>query len=315
MYVFPLLLFFTGCPDTNSEPPVYSITYDGNGSDGGTVPVDSGGYGEGGAAVVLAPGTLSRFGYEFLGWNTQPDGSGDSYTAGDMITMPAENVTLYARWEYIHLSASVVLNGDSFGYGEEIEIALSVTSYSGKEISVSWDLSPGTALPEPDDPYDFIITLTPQVTTEYSLKAAITDEVDSIVVTAIFTVRQLPFVGTWLAAGEESPAYSYAMDIVGIWRTDSFDIYYLNPGGTEIQLHSAKGTMTLPLENEWFTATQQFYWNGTEWISGINTMYAKYSFTGDERSMAVLLDLSLPPDTAEYTWDFTKLDDSVDSWW
>ena len=35
---------------------------------------------------------------EFLGWNTMPDGSGDSYNPDDEIMLDAESVTLYAQW-------------------------------------------------------------------------------------------------------------------------------------------------------------------------------------------------------------------------
>ncbi|MCH5314548.1 MAG: CotH kinase family protein [Eubacterium sp.] len=35
---------------------------------------------------------------KFLGWNTQPDGSGNSYNPNDEITLDSESVTLYAQW-------------------------------------------------------------------------------------------------------------------------------------------------------------------------------------------------------------------------
>ena len=39
-----------------------------------------------------------REGYEFLGWNTEPDGSGESYDPEETFTI-TENTTLYAQWE------------------------------------------------------------------------------------------------------------------------------------------------------------------------------------------------------------------------
>lgn len=43
----------------------------------------------------------TRDGYLFNGWNTQPDGSGDAYDPGQVITLSYDNpaVTLYAQWE------------------------------------------------------------------------------------------------------------------------------------------------------------------------------------------------------------------------
>ena len=36
--------------------------------------------------------------YAFKGWNTQPDGSGPTYTQGQTFTMGSSNVILYAKW-------------------------------------------------------------------------------------------------------------------------------------------------------------------------------------------------------------------------
>lgn len=48
------------------------------------------------AKFTVAPGPL-REGWEFLGWNTQEDGSGDSYQEGDMLELEEDEV-LYARF-------------------------------------------------------------------------------------------------------------------------------------------------------------------------------------------------------------------------
>lgn len=43
----------------------------------------------------------TRDGYNFTGWNTAADGSGDTYHAGDHMSLPTDSVTatLYAQWE------------------------------------------------------------------------------------------------------------------------------------------------------------------------------------------------------------------------
>ena len=38
-------------------------------------------------------------GANFLGWNTQPDGSGTSYMPKDIVTVNGEDVVLYAQWD------------------------------------------------------------------------------------------------------------------------------------------------------------------------------------------------------------------------
>lgn len=83
-----------------TENPTYTVTYDGNGSTAGTVPVDTSNYEEGQAVVVFEnTGGLSLSGYTFTGWNTQADGGGTPYNQTDTFTMGTENITLYAMWE------------------------------------------------------------------------------------------------------------------------------------------------------------------------------------------------------------------------
>lgn len=50
---------------------------------------------------VLDAGSLVWDGFTFNVWNTESDGSGISYVAGDTFAMPAENVVLYAQWTAI----------------------------------------------------------------------------------------------------------------------------------------------------------------------------------------------------------------------
>ncbi|MDR1249971.1 MAG: InlB B-repeat-containing protein [Treponema sp.] len=74
----------------------YTVTYDANGGNG-TAPnsqvVDSG------ASILVAEqGSLTYTERTFTGWNTMPNGAGDSYTAGYSLPVN-ENITLYAQWE------------------------------------------------------------------------------------------------------------------------------------------------------------------------------------------------------------------------
>jgi hypothetical protein len=74
------------------------VVYSGNGSTGGTVPVDSNTYVSGDTVTVANnTGGLSIGGEVFLYWNTAADGSGTIQTGGSTFTFTA-NVTLYAQW-------------------------------------------------------------------------------------------------------------------------------------------------------------------------------------------------------------------------
>ena len=63
-----------------------------------------------GSEAVIAENTFVREGYEFVAWNTEPDGSGESYIAGDTLT-PYEDVTLYAVWNKVSVLLGFNANG------------------------------------------------------------------------------------------------------------------------------------------------------------------------------------------------------------
>lgn len=75
----------------------YTVTYSANGGSG-TVPTQTDQhYGDtfiaaSGAALTAPSGKV------FDGWNTAANGSGTAYATGSSVTMPAENLTLYAVW-------------------------------------------------------------------------------------------------------------------------------------------------------------------------------------------------------------------------
>jgi len=76
----------------------FTLTYDGNGATGGTVPPSSS-YSAGSPANVVGnTGSLTNTTSPvFNGWNTAANGSGTSYPVGSKITMTT-NTTLFAQW-------------------------------------------------------------------------------------------------------------------------------------------------------------------------------------------------------------------------
>ena len=89
----------------------YTVTYNGNGFTGGTVPVDpSSPYKAGSTVTVLGAGGLSRSGYLFTGWNTAANGSGTSYSVSTTFTA-MRNIVLYAQWVLLP-TYTVTYNGN-----------------------------------------------------------------------------------------------------------------------------------------------------------------------------------------------------------
>lgn len=90
----------TPAAGSTTTAQVYAVTYNAN---GGTVsPLPSTVSYEAGVTVTVAaePGSTSKSGCTFTGWNTQADGQGTHYAASGSatFTMPSSTVTLYAEW-------------------------------------------------------------------------------------------------------------------------------------------------------------------------------------------------------------------------
>ena len=79
--------------------PTYIVKYEGNGNTGGEPPLDPFEYWVDEYAEVLDNlGGLEKTDATFGGWNTLPNGNGVAYAPGDILVMPANDVTLFARW-------------------------------------------------------------------------------------------------------------------------------------------------------------------------------------------------------------------------
>ena len=125
----------------------YTVTYDGNGSTGGSAPVDGNNpYSSGATVTVLGnTGSLARTGYSFSGWNTAADGSGTTYSAGGSFTI-ASNTTLYAKWTNVPTNPTATATADYTDVLSGQSVTLTVTVTPGQNptstgIAVTSDLS------------------------------------------------------------------------------------------------------------------------------------------------------------------------------
>lgn len=96
-----LILFsvFVSCNSEGSVDDVFNctITFDGNESTSGEMPVQNVGRG---VETRLLSNTFERTDYHFAGWNTKADGSGTAYSDGQIISLSGD-ITLYAQWKII----------------------------------------------------------------------------------------------------------------------------------------------------------------------------------------------------------------------
>ena len=237
-------------------------------------------------------------------------------------------MSLIAGWDILSslmhkpqkLSIEVQLDKATYEYSETINASLDVIAELGRDISISWKIDGETPTFEISDLKAFSFNLNPSVTTTYTLEATVSDGVDEIKKACSFEVHQFAFVGTWKTTNVVNPAYYSRKDIVGIWKIGSFELYYFDAnGGTQAKTYSARGIMEFPNEGSWITLTEQEYYDQNTltwkpWTYTDGFMWVNYSSSADKLSVTVQLDMTAPGDTAEYTWVFNKVDDTIDSW-
>ena len=134
----------------------YSVTYSGNGSDGGTVPNDETVY-HYEDEVMVSSDVPTKTGYIFGGWS-----DGESiYDGGETFGMPAHSVTLTAQWTPIDYTVTYSGNGNDGGivpgddtiyhYEDEVTVLSDEPTKTGYTFA-GW--SDGTNIYEADDTFD-----------------------------------------------------------------------------------------------------------------------------------------------------------------
>lgn len=124
-----------------APPSYHSVTYDANGGSGGAI--DSNlligsrytvrTLSEAGVNPPIDPNQRT---YRFIGWNTQPDGSGTDYAPGAVIDPLTGDIILYAQWEFVY-SVTYVNEGRGGQGGPFTENAGSRTPYTVKAPSAA----------------------------------------------------------------------------------------------------------------------------------------------------------------------------------
>ena len=116
----------------------YTLTYDLNGSDASwtdSAETKSNTYRYGAAVTILTSNDLSRAGYAFGGWYTDADCTAE-FTA---TTMPAENTTLYAKWNAGQVNYTVnyyLQNVDGTTYPDTPSETVTGSGETGKTVDV-----------------------------------------------------------------------------------------------------------------------------------------------------------------------------------
>lgn len=123
--------------------PKYSITYNGNGNTGGTVPVDSSTYAATTKVNVLGnTGNLVKEGYTFQGWNVTRNEFSTNYQPLSQYTMPTNNVTLYAKWKPDSTERLVIQSGFESNVSVVTDASAQTGTFAGADdpsSTFNWD--------------------------------------------------------------------------------------------------------------------------------------------------------------------------------
>ena len=79
---------------SKNAPAQVNVSYDANGGTGTMESIT----GDVGSKIVIEQNGFARSGYTFTGWNTQADGKGTAYKAGNSFTLTDKDTVLYAQW-------------------------------------------------------------------------------------------------------------------------------------------------------------------------------------------------------------------------
>ena len=92
---------------SKNAPAQVKVSYNANGGAGTMEPVT----GDVGSKIVIRQSGFTRSEYTFTGWNTQADGKGTAYKAGDSFTLTDKDTVLYAQWSKNSASVGTGTNG------------------------------------------------------------------------------------------------------------------------------------------------------------------------------------------------------------
>ncbi|KLU65792.1 N-acetylmuramoyl-L-alanine amidase LytC precursor [Desulfosporosinus acididurans] len=263
---------------------IYGVTYNSNGSDGGSVPTDVKNYVYGQNVTVLGnTGNLVKTGYTFAGWSTATTGSAISYQSGDTFTMGEDTVTLYAQWNpvktLVNITTPAAITGVANGTAKTASAlglpstVTMVTDRGNVQANVIWNVDSCAYAPSSTTAQAFTISGTVTLpagvvnTNNVPLTTSISVSVNAVQTSAYALTITAGSGGT---ITEGSSGNYAAGDIISLAATAdsnySFNGWTSSNGGTFADSNRAATTFTMPAGAT--TLTAAFTYNGASGGSG-----------------------------------------------
>jgi uncharacterized repeat protein (TIGR02543 family) len=224
-------------PDTND----LSITYNGNGATGGSVPVNNNSY-ENGASVAVAanPGDLVRSGYTFLGWAYSSTATVADFVVHNNSVSPPNftiynDVTLFATWSPIYYTVSyqpgthgtfTTQVTNNLRYGDLTPTAPTTTGETGWNFN-GWLPTPTTTV---TGNATYIAQWTQEPTPTLSASPMPTSTVTPTLLPTLTPIPTATLIPTVPPMGDNEPMFAVAnlmLSVVGVILTILLMIYVL----------------------------------------------------------------------------------------
>ena len=279
------------------------MAYNGNGAEGGSVPIEATGYMLGSVVTVLGnSGNLVKAYHDFAGWNTQSDGNGITYTQGGTFAMGNSDVILYSRWTPLPSYTAKDLTAFGFTHASNPSLPLAgvVADISGTSISATVPFGQSlTNLVATFNTTGLTVTVggviqTSSVTANnftapviYVVTAPDSSQKSYTVTVVNATEPEVPdYVGTWLGYDLDTHGGPVFAKAEMTFRADlSFESLMYDAGGI-LKGGSSRGTYTASNSILYCQLTQ--WYDGSNWIDNSTLSVVPYSVSGDELTLSLL---------------------------
>lgn len=223
----------------------YSVLFDANGGEGSMDPqVINAKYQE-----WLSENAYTREGYTFVGWNTEPDGSGTAYTDKQDVKI-TQNLILYAQWDRLSIALFFDANGGSGSMDTQflkydLAGALNENTFvRGGYVFAGWNTSPDGSGTAYKDKQKIVITQESYLYAQWTLLSSGTKNGFAYVdlglpselmwATCNVGAENPEATGHYFAWGETEPKKNYSWATYK-WSTYSNGVYQMTKYNTDSQ--------------------------------------------------------------------------------
>ncbi len=259
---------------------IFEISYNGNGNTGGSSPgVTIKPYG---LSVNLASNTYTKTHYNFIGWNTNSNGTGTNYSSGGSYTGNSGTI-LYAKWEIATYTLTINYYGGTTRQTNTTNLNITASSCTVSSSSIASGGSATVKHTYTTTSYSVVLKLSNSASYDYYLRTG--SEPTTSTYTKLYTTSSDSYTYTWKPDSNDTlniyvkQRYTISYNVNGGSGTLPSTTYKIH--GTSATLGTNSLTKTSYTANGWNTNTTG---TGTHYASGgsyttnaSDTLYADWT--------------------------------------